>query len=72
MKNFYSTILKLIPKYFKLFLKDVYYAFTGNYITKNCKGDKQNYLNIYDTIINKKYNNIDNFINSNQFKEYAS
>jgi hypothetical protein len=69
MKNFYSTILKLIPKYFKLFLKDVYYAFTGNYITKNCKGDKQNYLNIYDTIINKKYNNIDNFINSNQFKE---
>lgn len=69
MKNFYSTIIKIIPKFVKLFLKDIYYSFTGIYITKNVKGNKLKYLQIFEDISAKKYNEIDNFISSKNLKE---
>ena len=69
MKNFYSTTTEIIPKFIKLFLKDIYYSFTGNYITKKAKGNKKNYLQIYEAISAKKYNQIDRFISSHNLKE---
>ena len=69
MKNFYSNIIEIIPKFIKLFLKDIYYFFTGNYITKKVKGNKEKYLQIYEAISAKKYNQIDRFISSHNLKE---
>ena len=58
-----------MPKFIKLFLKDIYYVSTGNYITKKIKGDKQKYLQIFEDIKTKKYDQIDDFINSKNLKE---
>ena len=69
MKNFYSIIVRIMPKFIKLFLKDIYYVSTGNYITKKIKGDKQKYLQIFEDIKTKKYDQIDDFINSKNLKE---
>ena len=69
MKNFYSVIIKIIPKFIKLYLKDIYYVFTGNYITRKVKGNKQEYLQIFDEIKTKKYDQIDDFINSKNLRE---
>ena len=68
MKNFYSVIIKIIPKFIKLYLKDIYYVFTGNY-NRKLKGNKREYLQIFDEIKAKKYDQIDDFINSKNLRE---
>ena len=53
MKKIYINILRFTPKKTKLILKDIYYYFTGNFITKTRKGSKEDYIQIFN-IIKKK------------------
>ena len=69
MKNFYSKILRLIPKFIKIFLKKCYYTITANYITRDVKGNKQDYLDIYNSTKNKTYKRVNEFITNNNYKE---
>lgn len=68
MKKIYTNILRFTPKKTKLILKDIYYYFTGNFITKTRKGSKEDYIQIFNIIKKKKYETIDNFINKKNLK----
>tara|TARA_B100000941_G_C28495622_1_gene550761 strand:- start:108 stop:959 length:852 start_codon:yes stop_codon:yes gene_type:complete len=69
MRNLNLIFQGIIPKFVKLLLKDLHNTLTGNFITKNLKGNKKNYLDIFNEIKIKKYQQIDNFINDNIFRE---
>ncbi len=69
MINYYSFIIKFIPKFIKLFLKNIYYNLTGNFITKKIKGNKEDYLKVFNSIKDKEYKIINNFIKKNYLKD---